>query len=477
MTSISKTATSAREACTMGNGATAGMKIDELKRAIAVVANLIAATQLVDSPPPQNTSPNYSGVNSNASHSPGELGTISIGQEHQSLNISSYSSHLAPTDLNAMDIQSMDMGDGSRKRCASSMAGGDRAIKAMKMEPQEETPLHVTSTATKTHLQTSSAYGSILPSNPSSTPASRPPSSGGLPSHHAFNPVLPQQSHPFAFQNLELTSPNTLQHPDFSGLSRCSSTTPTHTGGPPFPSPPEPRMSWSDNAANFPQRQHQHTNSGSSLNGLNCGLNLHLGPSSAAMPFTSPGTYGPPPASQPRSGTGMNGVSITSTSSRPVGRLSRSGSITGSTVNQFAFSLPDPVPQDSYGSNYSRSGTALSTPQSPVSSPEEEFDFFDEFESDAPGSPSASARGRKDADGGLSSGSRPATGHHNHRLQSQSSGENITGTSSSHGNEVPQEYRAEVDRVFFEFLESICSNCKHLLSNAKYLYSSYIMIQ
>jgi hypothetical protein len=129
--------------------------------------------------------------------------------------------------------------------------------------------------------------------------------------------------------------------------------------------------------------------------------------------------------------------------------------MTGTSVNQFAFGPPDVVPQDPYGS-YSRAATGFSTPQSPVSSPEEEYNDFDqEFESDAAGSPSASTflRGRNDADC-----SRPTTGHHTHQLESQSSGENITNTSSSHGNEVPQEYRAEVDRVFFEFLESTCSN-------------------
>lgn len=34
------------------------------------------------------------------------------------------------------------------------------------------------------------------------------------------------------------------------------------------------------------------------------------------------------------------------------------------------------------------------------------------------------------------------------------------GGASGHGNEVPQEYRAEVERIFFEFLNSICSNRK-----------------
>ena len=32
------------------------------------------------------------------------------------------------------------------------------------------------------------------------------------------------------------------------------------------------------------------------------------------------------------------------------------------------------------------------------------------------------------------------------------------GGTSGHGNEVPQEYRSDVERIFFEFLNSICSN-------------------
>ena len=34
------------------------------------------------------------------------------------------------------------------------------------------------------------------------------------------------------------------------------------------------------------------------------------------------------------------------------------------------------------------------------------------------------------------------------------------GASGGHGNEIPPEYRAEVDRIFFDFMNKICSNRK-----------------
>ena len=41
---------------------------------------------------------------------------------------------------------------------------------------------------------------------------------------------------------------------------------------------------------------------------------------------------------------------------------------------------------------------------------------------------------------------------------SRTSPSNEGGSTSGHGNEVPQEYRADVERIFFEFLNMICSN-------------------
>ncbi|KIM87209.1 hypothetical protein PILCRDRAFT_303842 [Piloderma croceum F 1598] len=452
LANISKTAHSARESCIMGNGATAEVRVDELRRTIALVSDLIAATHLVDSPPSHKRSPNYSGVSSNASLSPGEMGSIN---DHHSRNPSSFSHYSTPNELGVMDI---DSGDGSRKRCASSIPG-DRVIKAMKLEPQDDVPLHMNSNSANSLHHHGSTYPSMppfIPSNPPSAPPSRPSSPAGLPSHHTFNPVLQPPPQSFNFQDMNSTSSH------FTGHSRGPSSTSTQkagTAGPPFPSPSVTRMSWSDGPATFPHRQHQHTASGSSLNN---GVNLRgLGPSSASIPFTAPGAFGSPPApqiSQQRQGTGMNGVSTSPAASAPLGRVSRSGSVNGSASNPFAFGLPDVLTQDTYGLNYARPKTAISRPQTPVSSPEEEYDYDQAFGLDSGDhsqshSPSGQ-RGRSGTDGG----GRPTTGHHNHQLPSQPSMENMAQTSSGHGNDVPLEYRSEVDRVFFEFLESICSN-------------------
>lgn len=49
-------------------------------------------------------------------------------------------------------------------------------------------------------------------------------------------------------------------------------------------------------------------------------------------------------------------------------------------------------------------------------------------------------------------------GHAGQRRMSRTSPANEGGGPSGHGNEVPQEYRSEVERIFFEFLNTICSN-------------------
>ena len=461
--SISKTARSAREACSVGNGATAGVRIDELKRTIHLVSQLLAATQLADSPPAQQTSsPNYSGVSSNASHSPPQVS--SMQHDPNSMNISYHN------DPSAMDVQgTLDAGEGSRKRCASSLAG-DRAMKAMKMEPVDDTSLQISANSVNAvHLQqqTSPIYPSMPPSFSSSNPPSRPPSrpsSASMTRQQGFVLQQQQPQHPFNFPPLDLSI--TSMHPDFAAVTTRSSatTTPIHTTGPSFPSPSATRIPWSDGSATFPSRQHQHTTSGSSL--ASAGINVPgLGP---AIPFTAPGAFGTAPTPPQRSSTGMNGVSISPTSSRPVGRLSRSGSMTSGAGNgQFTFNIPD---VDPYGLNYTKQAADPSAPQSPVSSPEDEYDWEQGFESDLGGDQSQShsplgSNGNRGRSGGEGS-SNGRSDHQNQQLPSQSPGEPSGGTTSSHGNEVPQEYRAEVDRVFFDFLSSICSNCKPFLMSS-----------
>lgn len=449
--SISKQATSARDACAVGNGNAAELRIDELKRTIALVADLLAATKLADSPP-HNTPPSYSAMNSSANHSHTELGSGNMRQEHHVIALPAYTSHLAHKDMQGV----LDSGDGSRKRCASSMAG-DRVIKSMKLEPQEDVPLHIPQTSASTlHLHQSTSYPTMppfIPSNPSSSSPSRPVSPVGL-SSHTFPPVLQPQPHAFTYGDLDLTSSAALSQSEYSSTS----STPTHTA-PVFPPPPVNRMSWSDGPATF--QRHHHTSSGSSLVGLH-----GLGLSSSAIPFTAPGAFGSAPnahLSQQRAGNGTNGVPISPSSSRPIGRLSRSGSVSGGSGNPFAFNHPEHHTQEPYASSYARSTTTISAPETPVSSPEAE-----QYESDMTGdyprsqSPSgtSASRGRSDSQADMN---RPSTGHHSHNLTSQSSPDGPGSASSTNGNEVPQEYRSEVDRIFFEFLGSICSNCEFFL--------------
>ena len=59
---------------------------------------------------------------------------------------------------------------------------------------------------------------------------------------------------------------------------------------------------------------------------------------------------------------------------------------------------------------------------------------------------------------GAANGTRSHAGQ---RRMSRTSPSNEGGSTSGHGNEVPQEYRADVERIFFEFLNTICSNCTY----------------
>ncbi|EIN07260.1 hypothetical protein PUNSTDRAFT_114728 [Punctularia strigosozonata HHB-11173 SS5] len=135
-------------------------------------------------------------------------------------------------------------------------------------------------------------------------------------------------------------------------------------------------------------------------------------------------------------------------------------SVTGPAPSPFAFGLPDatmtgnsrperPRPSTSSG----RSGLAA---RSRFSSAE-----TDDSDSDSEASPSMSHHQSKSPSRDRSmSRSRPRAGQTSrpstsHGLQSRASVENVPG---AHGNEVPQEYRAEVDRIFFEFLTRICSD-------------------
>ncbi|KAG1756645.1 uncharacterized protein EDB91DRAFT_1041221 [Suillus paluster] len=360
---IAHTAQSASTACSRGQGLEANVRIDEIKKTITLVSELIAATKIADTPAvSRNPSPRrFSALGPKSSVSPPIHGAVPLTQEQlvPGMHFSSVS------DIGTMDGQSNgDISDMSRKRCASSMAG----------DP--------------------------------------PPSSTEFISTSPLSTTMPHSAH--------------------------------------FPPHPTVRTSWSDGAATLPHRSHQHSLSGSSLN---AGINFHsiptTGSSLGPLPFSTTGTF-PSSSSQPHSLTNT-GTGITP----PIGRVSRSGSFTTSNVNPFAYGISEVTPSNVLDFLHSAPTAQSYGPHSPTSSHEGELD-----ESDV-----ASHSHSPPESSGLrtishhSSSSRSAAGHDVHpgSLVTRQSTENLSPT-SGHSNEVPQEYRAEVDRTFFEFLNNVCSN-------------------
>ncbi|KAG8217867.1 hypothetical protein J3R82DRAFT_6033 [Butyriboletus roseoflavus] len=422
---IAHTAQSASAACSLGQGLEANARIDELKKTIALVSDLIAATQITDTPPNPQRSPSrrFSALSIPAStapvSSPIRHPTVSTVQGTEQTLLYFSSGH---ADLPPLDSQSIsDTSDLSRKRCASSIPG-DRAIKALKMEPQEDA-LHIMSQLVTNPSSfppaTVPSLVPFVPSNPPAEPDPLPTSSAGL-SHSALSVLSHQLSAPgMAFSIPATSAPATSA--DFISTSRH------------FPTPV--RTSWSDGTtATIPQRTHQHSHSGSSLT---TGISFQSIPSTSTglspLPFSSTGTFATA-SSQSRPIT-VGGAGI----SPPIGRVSRSGSFTNN--NSFAFGLPD-VPPVAETLDFLQPSLSPSmvkqAAHSPASSQEGENDL--------------------DSDGGdySHSHSPESSSGNNLRISPQSHVQNLI--ASNHANEVPQEYRAEVDRIFFEFLNNICSN-------------------
>ncbi|KAG6331577.1 hypothetical protein ID866_7509, partial [Astraeus odoratus] len=462
---IAQTAQSASAACSLGQGFEAGARIDELKKTIAMVAELIATTQIADPPSMSRTSSprrysGYSTVGSKCSVSPPTRNPPASAAQDVNQSVMHFSSS-GNQELGTLDVLTNgDSSDLSRKRCASSM-GDDRVQKALKREPQEDTPLHVIpASVTNPPLFTPSSVPSMTDSrafsaaNSPSQPASRPTSSAGVP-HPTFTVLTHQPAQPsIPGMPIPLPATSTPAAPaDFLTTSTMTTSvlhqsqfTPTTAVG----------SSWPEGVTSVSQRSHQHSLSGSSFSNS---VNSHSIPSTSAalgpIPFASSGSFSTSPT-QPRSGI-----------SPPIGRLSRSGSFTNNT-SSFAFGLPE-VPLSAGALDFLKAPPPPPVAQtyaanSPTSSQEGEM----ENDSDCADTTNAqslspgSSSGKSVRGSGQAPASRPLTAHNGRlgSLTTRPSTENVPTnvSAASHGNEVPQEYRAEVDRIFFEFLNSICSN-------------------
>lgn len=397
----------------------ANIRVEELIRTVQAVADLVASTHIVDGPVSSpNANRSTTGYSPPAHPPPGA--NESMDYDHNVL------------DLNA---------DPSRKRCASSL-GPERVIKAPKLESLDDPPLHsiqpsigvaplhslptVSSvvqptmpTLTSGTAPTFSPFGLSdpaqppAPSLPSSQPASRPPSAG------SSRPGLISAGH--------IPPPLALNQ---SG--------PPQIPPAPFSSPPVSTVTWTATRASFSGRSHhQHSHSGSSIHSI---IPVSEHPAltyqqmanngfTSTLPPSHPPPLGPPPSVMP--------VSMVSVPSPPrpahAVRPSRSSSLS----NVYLSQTYEPYPKM----------TASSRPQTPIaSSPDEDCDDSDgEDHSHSPplGIHGRNKRPRAD-DPGSATGSRQKNGRR---------------TSTTDANEIPAEYKAEVDRIFFEFLGNVCSNC------------------
>jgi len=439
------TANQARVDCSAGQTAHAGVRIDQLKKAITLVSELIAATRLADgpSPPSDKRSPP---LVSGARASPPSLSRSGAGPAFSS------------SDSNSQDSASSHDHE-SRKRCASSMNEDDRAVKAMKMEPIDDIPQPLASfpfTPPAIAPGTAGIVNShhVSFSNPPSSPPSRPASSAGLPLHPQLNLYSRPLSSSVFSSSLNVAAANGRAPSDFTPLT--SATHPSvsnHVTS--FNHPPE---QWLEHPGPFAP-SHRPSMSGSRLNGDVEMKNIVIGNPPA---FASPAAGFPSlPVAAPLATPPA--TTVAPSLLQNVSRTSRSNSLSNPPPGDpFAFGVP--VSESTideraeYHVSASRPDTGFSRSHSPVSSPDDDDD--DDQDSDT-GSPSHSRyRARNGSVGEAFSRSvprRPLVTRTSSDNFGTSAGTNGSG-SSSHSNEVPQEYRAEVDRIFFEFLNKICSN-------------------
>lgn len=372
-----------------------------------------------------------------------------------------------------MSALSLDSGDAGRKRCASAVTDGDRIIKSLKLEAVEDSsamilqssshslphpqshmhqqqglsPLqlgsHTTSSSmiapppfmtpltpstdsffshpSLTHPMTPlsshshTLFGMPSSSNPPSEPASRPPS----PSVRRQLPML-QASHPQASLGGALAS----VHHSFSM---------DHTGH------PTNNLSWPDLSSVTSVQQPI------SSNALTQALNL--------PPFVAPQ---PPPSAVNASASGTSVTPFASPTKSSFASHHASATTTPARVR--------PSRSSSYSSAvHAANGSSNAFGPTPVEDYEKEtFQYYPNstsFSISAPHSPHSTS-----SDESLDwAHHTPSTPSHPHHISIDSdlyAHVNHIPNPDHPGSEIPVEFKHEVERIFFEFLNRICSNCE-----------------
>ncbi|KAI0688255.1 hypothetical protein BC835DRAFT_1373425 [Cytidiella melzeri] len=466
---IAKTASSGSEACTNGRSSSAATLVDQLTKHVLLVAKMAARMNLSDQPTGSPTT----GSSPHASNGPASNGTppsstgLDGSQDNHLNGLAGFESSRNNTSLDSTSL--LDTSDMSRKRCASTLEG-DRVTKAMKMEPSDEIPLSMPPPPVHSHSAphlnvspsfTFSAPTSIPPSmativeHPSipplssSVPGTRPPSSSGMP-----HPAL--HSHPSTHFPPHLDFVQSLAHPptDFTSLTNGPASAPAPLASTSFASGAGvPGTGWSESRPIVGRQSHSLSGVPGSVSGM---PSMHPTP----LPLSTNLTF-PPAVTSYNSPT--HPIMPTQQPPPLLGRVSRSGSM--SHTNPFAFGI-DVTPLsaakatfDSMQSRPSTSGGIYTRGPSPEYDDDE--DRFDDDSDDehhtSPQHPQyTSSNGPSPGDGGNDS-SQSQTQNTSARRGSRTSPSADTAT-SNHNNEIPQEYKADVEQIFFEFLSKTCSN-------------------
>ena len=197
------------------------------------------------------------------------------------------------------------------------------------------------------------------------------------------------------------------------------------------PAPFSSQLAWADTRAPFPTRSHhQHSHSGSSIHSvIPISDPPALGYSQIGNGFASTFSSHPPPVMP---------VSMVPVPSPPrpahLVRPSRPSSLS----NAYLPSAYEVHPKTSPGPSRSQTPIASSPSESSYSSFGEDYN-----QSPPPRMYGEKKRARPD-DGGPMESPRP---------------KKVRRRSTTDANGIPSEYKAEVDRIFFDFLDIICSNC------------------
>lgn len=412
-----------RQACQDGDVDRASEVLADIIRKASHTKSLLDATRFADrASSSEHTSPRKFSFNQNATAAPNLITSMpNIPQFAIPVTNLQHTRTPSTGELDGMsDLQGSS--DISRKRCLSSIPAEDRVVKAPKKEAPEIDFSHGMSGISPMNLGPPNGHLSMAVDPSYATHHLQPQTMAnaglngvGTSSTSSFAPQsqspdhsLPPLSYPSGFDS----APPTLSHPNPGFLSAGGAAS---------------RSAWSEGADTLPTLSQ--VQSLAAYNGLSDqSANVASRPILPLPQFnTGFGVQQMPPFNPPSAITPSVTEDMT-------GRASGSGSIPGMVPDPFAFLNAPGADARTYEAidQYSHTNNSGTRPASPV---------------DESGEDSYS-----DGDGNI--GSYDAYG-----MSGAAAAERPIG----HGQEIPPEYREEVDRIFFDYLQKICSNCTFTL--------------